>query len=74
MRVENLPSQDQLIMVESLIRWAYRHDTEETFDRSDPRQNRAVALARQLLQDGDISNSDITKFVKDDWSGPVSEA
>lgn len=74
MRVESLPPQDQLIVVEALLYWAYRTDTDKPFDRSDPRRNRALTLARQLLRNGDIPQDSISELVEDDWSSPVSDA
>jgi hypothetical protein len=67
MNIETLDAQDQLIVVEALVHWAHDPDRTDQFCRSDPRRNRALALARNLLQKDELTERDLCELAGEDW-------
>ena len=71
MSLNDLHEQDQLILIEALTYWAYDiYETQEEFDRSDPRRNRAAELAESMLRGDDLRDVDLSGMVDPEWSGP----
>jgi hypothetical protein len=67
MNIETLDAQDQLIVVEALVHWAHDPDRTDQFCRSDPRRNRALTLARNLLQGPELTECDLCELAGDEW-------
>ena len=74
MSLNGLHEQDQLILIEALTYWVYDiYETQEEFDSSDPRRNRAAELAESMLRGNDLRNMDFSSMVDPEWSGPGSQ-